>query len=133
MLHLSPISISLNTYVLCCLVTQSCPTHCNLMDCSPLDSSIHGDSPGKNTGVGCHVILQGIFITQRSNTGLPHCGQILYRLSHQRNSNSYKYLGIFLSLSLSFFFFWDSVSLKKIFNLRIIALQYCIGFCHTTM
>ena len=32
MLHLSPISISLNTYVLCCLVTQSCPTLCDLMN-----------------------------------------------------------------------------------------------------
>ena len=31
------------------------------MDCSPPDSSVHGDSPGKNTGVGCHALLQGIF------------------------------------------------------------------------
>ena len=42
------------------------------------------DSPGKNTGVRCHFLLQGIFPTQRSNTGLPHCRQILHRLSHQR-------------------------------------------------
>ena len=35
-----------------CLVTQSCPTLCSLMDCSPPGSSVHGDSPGKNTGVG---------------------------------------------------------------------------------
>ena len=41
------------------------------------------DSPSKNTGVGCHALLQGISPTQRSNPGLPHCGQILYRLSHQ--------------------------------------------------
>ena len=33
------------------------------------------DSPGKNTGVGCHFLLQGIFPTQESNTGLPHCRQ----------------------------------------------------------
>ena len=31
------------------------------------------DSPGKSTGVGCHFLLQGIFPTQRSNPGLPHC------------------------------------------------------------
>ena len=31
------------------------------MDYSPPDSSVHGDSPGKNTRVGCHAILQGIF------------------------------------------------------------------------
>ena len=41
------------------------------------------DSPGKNTGVGCHFLLQGIFPTGGSNQGLPHCRQILYHLSHQ--------------------------------------------------
>ena len=39
--------------------------------------------PGKNTGVGCHFLLQGIFLTQGSNSGLLHCRKILYRLSHQ--------------------------------------------------
>ena len=41
------------------------------------------DSPGKNTGVGCHSLLQEIFPTEGSNLGLPHCKQILYHLSHQ--------------------------------------------------
>ena len=41
------------------------------------------DSPGKNTEVGCHFCLQGIFPTQGSNPGLPHCRQTLYPLSHQ--------------------------------------------------
>ena len=40
------------------------------------------DSLGKNTGVGCHFLLQGIFLTQGSNLGLMHCRWILYRLSH---------------------------------------------------
>jgi len=40
------------------------------MDCSPPGSSVHGDSPGKNTGVGCHALLQGIFPTQGLNPGL---------------------------------------------------------------
>ena len=42
--------------VLCCacLVTHSCPALCNSMDCSPLGSSVRGDSPGKDTGVGFH-------------------------------------------------------------------------------
>ena len=45
---------------LCCaLVIQSCLTLCNPMDCSLTDSSVHGDSPGKNIGVGCHTLLQG--------------------------------------------------------------------------
>ena len=48
------------------------------MDCSPPGSSVHGDSPGRNTGVGCCALLQGIFPTQGSNSGLPRCRQILY-------------------------------------------------------
>ena len=40
------------------LVTQLCPTVCSPMDCSPPGSSVHGDSPGKNPGVGCHAFLQ---------------------------------------------------------------------------
>ena len=43
------------------------------MDWNLPGSSVHGDSPGKNIGVGCHVLLQGIFPTQGSNPGLPHC------------------------------------------------------------
>ena len=43
------------------------------------------DFPGKNTGVGCHSFLQGIFLTQGFNLGLLHCRQILHHLSHQRN------------------------------------------------
>ena len=53
------------------------------LDCSPPGSSVHGNSPGKNTGVGCHALLQGIFPAQGSNLSLPHCWWILYRLSHQ--------------------------------------------------
>ena len=64
-----------------CLVTQSYLTLWDPMDdCLP-GSSVHGDSPGKNTGVGCHALLQRIFPTQGSNPGLPHCKKILYHLS----------------------------------------------------
>ena len=41
------------------------------------------NSPGQNTGVGSLSLLQGIFPTQGSNPSLPHCGQILYHLSHK--------------------------------------------------
>ena len=64
-----------------CLVAELCPTLCDLMDCSPLGSSVHEDSPGKDTRVGGHALLQGIFPTQGTNPGLLHCGQILYQLS----------------------------------------------------
>ena len=62
----------------CSVVTkllQSCPTLCDPMDCSPPGSSACGDSPGKNTGVGCRALLQGIFLTQGLKPGLfclPH-------------------------------------------------------------
>ena len=43
------------------------------------------DSPGKNTGVGSHSLLQGVFLIQGSNLGPLHCGKILYFLSHQES------------------------------------------------
>ena len=49
---------------------QSCLTVCDPMDCSLPSSSVHGDSPGKNTGVGCHLLLQGTFQTQGLNLHL---------------------------------------------------------------
>ena len=66
-----------------CLVSQSCPTLCDPLDCSPPGSSVHGDSPTKSTGVGCHALLQGTVPTQGLNPGSPHCRWVLYHLSHQ--------------------------------------------------
>ena len=65
--------------VLCCAVSDSFDP----MDCSPPGSSVQGDSPGKNTGVGCHALLQGFFPTQGSNPSLLHCRQIFSHLNHQ--------------------------------------------------
>ena len=81
---LETITTLLISYLLC-LVAQSCLILCDPMDCSPPGSSVHGDSPGKNTGVDCHALLQGIFPTQGLNPGLPHCRWILYHLSHHGN------------------------------------------------
>ena len=88
-----------------------------LHECSLPGSSVHGDSPGKKTGVGCHAahsgssqlrdwtqvsqiagglknpgvgslsLLQGIFPTRKSNWGLLHCRWILYQLSYQGSPN----------------------------------------------
>ena len=90
-----------NEFLPCCvcLVTQSCPTLWDPMDFKLLGSSVHEDSPGKNPGVGCHALLQGILPTQGSNSGLPHCRQILKRLSHQRNLNFF-YIHILFVLFL---------------------------------
>ena len=65
------------------MLTQSCPTLWDSIDCSLPGLSVYRDSPGKNTGVGCHILLQGIFPTQGSNPGVPHCRWILYHLRHQ--------------------------------------------------
>ena len=55
--------------------------------CDPMDCSLPRSMgfSGKNTGVGCHFLLQGIFLTQESNLGLLHCRQILYRSSYEGN------------------------------------------------
>ena len=62
-------------------VAQLCPTLCDSMGCSP-PLLCPRDSPGKNTGVGSHSLLQGIFLTQGLNPGLLHRRQILYHLSY---------------------------------------------------
>ena len=59
-------------------VAQLCPTLCD-----PMDYTVHSNSPGQNTGVASLSFLQGIFLTQGSNSGLLHCGWILYQLSHK--------------------------------------------------
>ena len=84
-MHLAPL----------CLVTQLCPTLCDSMDCSPQGSSVHGDSTGKNTGVGCHA-LHGIFQIQGSNPGVPHSRWILYHLSHQGSPRILKWVSLSL-------------------------------------
>ena len=57
------------------------------MDCSSPGSSIHGDSPGKNTGVGNLSLLQGNFPIQELNQGLLHCRQILYQIIILKKKN----------------------------------------------
>ena len=74
--------------VLVCLVTQSCPALWDPMDCSPPGSSVSEESPDKNTGVGCHALLQVILPTQGSNPGLPHCRWILELWYHFHLSES---------------------------------------------
>jgi len=67
---------------------------CESESCSVVSDSLrlHGlyspwNSPGQNTEVGSLSLLQGIFPTQGSNSGLPHCRDILYQLSHKGSPN----------------------------------------------
>ena len=117
-----------------CLVAQSCLTLGNPMDCSPSGSSVHGDSPGKNTGVGClppgdlpnpgteprsptfqeNTLLSeplekcknssGDLQDQGINQGLLHCRWILYKLSYQGS--------LYHVLDNINFFFWIHLKLK---------------------
>ena len=61
-------------------IAQSCPTLCD-----PMDYTSPWNSPDQNTGVGSLSLLQGIFLTQGSNPGLPHCKRILYQLSQKES------------------------------------------------
>ena len=82
------------------------------------------NSPGQNTGVGCHSLLQGIFPTQRVNPGLPHCRQILYCLSHQRSlifiGNCYFHLFMF--------YFWLRWVFVPLLGLSLVAASG--GYLH---
>ena len=119
-----------------CLIAQSSPTLCDPMDYNPPGSSVHGDSPDKNTEKGCHV--QGIFPTQGSNPGIPHCRWILYHLSHQGSPRILEWVAysfsrgekiptielmkisfwtVFLSLSSLSFPFHPRIELKVMFQL----------------
>ena len=66
------------------LVAQSCPTLCNPMDYNLPGSSVHGILQARI--LGYHSLLQGIFLTQRQNLGLPHCRQTLCYLRQPENT-----------------------------------------------
>ena len=84
-------------------VAQLCLTLCDPMDCRSTRLLNPCDFPGKSTRVGCHFLLQGIFPTQGSNPGLPHCRQMLYPLSHQ---------GSFVHYSQKYFHEWGNITVN---------------------
>ena len=80
---------TLTEYLLICYMLRLLPVCSVVLDplqpngLSPARLLCLWDSLGKDTGVGCHALLQGIFPTQGLNPGLLRCRQILYHLSHQ--------------------------------------------------
>ena len=58
------------------------------------------ESPGKNTGVGCHFLLQGVLPIWGSNPDLLHCTQILYHLSHRETPTIFWSLLKFMPIDL---------------------------------
>ena len=77
-----------------CLVAQSCPFLYDPKDGSLPGSSVPGDSPGKNTGVGCHAPLQEISPNQGSNPSLPYYRWVLYHPSHQGSPRILEWVAI---------------------------------------
>ena len=79
-------------YAHACSVTSVMPNSLRPCGQQPTRLLCPLDSPGKNTGVGCHALLQGIFPTQDLNPHLLcllHCRQILYPLSHLGSPSTY--------------------------------------------
>ena len=79
------------------------------------------NSPGKNTGVSCHCLLQGIFPTQGSNLGLLHCRQILDHLNHQ---------GLLLIHNMNFKKWFSKSNTDCIAAAAAKSLQSCLTLCH---
>ena len=69
----------------CAQSLQLHPTLCDPVDCSPPGSSVHGILQAGTLEWVAISFARGIFLTQGSNPGLPHCRQTLYRLSHLKN------------------------------------------------
>ena len=76
-----------------CLVTQSCLTLFDPMDCSPPGSSVHGILQARILEWVSMPSSRGLFLTQGSKPGLPQCRQILYHLSHQGSPISFEKWG----------------------------------------
>ena len=76
-----------------CLADQLCLTLCSPVDCSSPGSSVHGVSPGENTGVSCHALLQRIFPTQGLNEPRSPTLQVdSYFLSHQGSQRTLEWV-----------------------------------------
>ena len=87
------------------------------------------NSPGQITGVGSFSFLQGVFPTQGSNPGLPHCRQILYQLSHQGSVHVISSSFLFIAEYYQMPQFVYLCSCWGIFGLFLL-LDYCESNCH---
>ena len=101
------------------------------MDCGPPHSSVHRDSPGKDTRVGCHALLPGIFPTQASIQSLPHCRWILNRLRHQGSWFKYRVnfrcpAEWFRYMYMFFFRFISLIDYCKVLSVIPGAIQYIL-------
>ena len=98
-------------------ISLSLPPYSESESCSVVSDSLRPyglyspwNSPGQNTGVGSCSLLQGIFPTQISNPGLPHCRWILYQLSHKGSPRILEWVGYPFSSGSSWPRNWTRVS-----------------------
>ena len=90
------------------------------------------NSSGKNTGVGCHALLQGIFPTQVLNLGLPPCRRILYCLNHQEAQTSFKRRSFLIPLSVGSILRGNGLHmqvLRKCVSIGATELENTVVFC----
>ena len=93
------------------------------MNCSLPGSSVQGGSPDKNTGVGFHVLLHGIFPTYGSKSGLPNCRQIIYQLNQQGRPRILEWVAYPFSRGSSQFRNWTRVNSFNCLHCRQILCQ----------
>ena len=97
------------------------------------------NSPGQNTGVGSHFLFQGIFPTQGSNPGLPHCRWILYQLSHQGSPKESLYQfslrwAFYENIHLPSLILWNLVQCFALLHFIVISLYYGnMLLCHVIL
>ena len=107
------------------VVSDSCDPH----RLHPSSFLCPWDPPGKNTGGGCRLFLQGIFPTQGSNPGLLHCRRILYHLRHQgspqtsKNGNHFYCVNLHIVLTIQKIFFLFSCEFDPLHFLKQILLN----------
>ena len=101
-----------------CLVAQLWP-----ILCSPPGSSVHGDSPDKNAGVGCHFFLQVTFLMQGLNLCLQHCREILYHWASREARVVTNHHNLLLTSRYFLFRCW---------NIFINSSFYCIYHIHVS-
>ena len=86
------------------------------------------NSPGKNTGVGSHFLLQGVYLIQGLNTGFLHCWKILYHLNHHVSPHSCHKCHLFLLFTNDWLVFWHTYflmhqSIPVVTNLGLIMIS----------
>ena len=115
---------------------QLCPSLSDPTDCSPPGCSVYVDSPGRNTGVGCHVLLKGIFPTHRSSQhllDLQHWQTCSFSLTPP--GKSFVSLGRFiLTCFILFMYFFDAmvsgiISLISLSELSVLVYRSARCFC----